>query len=326
MLGALADKTDLLREQQALANEAFEEATSLQNEFNVKNESAAALIEKRRKVMDQAMTDMGEKLFPLWSEAIGLSGHLLQALSSILGVGSRYIWTIVSLTATIVAYNAVRRLQIFYSREHRAAMVRELATMTSSTAATKLLAAAKLLLAGNVRAAGAAFKMFWVSVGPLGWIVTVVGGIATAFSLFNSRVRETGKSIKDLNDINKAGSDAYIEEKTHLERLLETARDKNASDQQRLKAIEDLKNALPDGIKLINEETIANGEAAKSIEKYCEAIRLRAKIEAGFDRLKEIEKEEQAARDDGSASLCQWKRLEPDFRRNEIFLQEHYET
>ena len=113
VLGALADKTDLLREQQALANEAFEEATSLQNEFNVKNESAAALIEKRRKVMDQAMTDMGEKLFPLWSEAIGLSGHLLQALSSILGVGSRYIWTLVSLTATIVAYNAVRKLQIF---------------------------------------------------------------------------------------------------------------------------------------------------------------------------------------------------------------------
>lgn len=301
VLGALADKTDLLREQQALANEAFEEATSLQNEFNVKNKSAAALIEKRRKVMDQAMTDMGEKLFPLWSEAIGLSGHLLQALSSILGVGSRYIWTIVSLTATIVAYNAVRKLQIFYSREHRAAMVRELATMTSCTAATKLLAAAKLLLAGNVRAAGTAFKMFWASVGPLGWIVTIVGGIATAFSLFNSRVRETGKSIKDLNDINKAGSDAYIEEKTHLERLLETARDKNASDQQRLKAIEDLKNALPDGIKLINEETIANGEAAKSIEKYCEAIRLRAKIEAGFDRLKELEKEEQAALDDGSA-------------------------
>ena len=301
VLGALADKTDLLREQQALANEAFEEATSLQNEFNVKNESAAAIMEKRRKVMDQAMTDMGEKLFPLWSDAIGLSGHLLQALSSILGVGSRYIWTIVSLTATIVAYNAVRKLQIFYSREHRAAMVRELATMTSSTAATKLLAAAKLLLAGNVRAAGTAFKMFWASVGPLGWIVTIVGGIATAFSLFNSRVRETGKSIKDLNDINKAGSDAYIEEKTHLERLLETARDKNASDQQRLKAIEDLKNALPDGIKLINEETIANGEAAKSIEKYCEAIRLRAKIEAGFDRLKELEKEEQAALDDGSA-------------------------
>lgn len=310
VLGALADKTDLLREQQALANEAFEEATSLQNEFNVKNESAAALIEKRRKVMDQAMTDMGEKLFPLWSEAIGLSGHLLQALSSILGVGSRYIWTIVSLTATIVAYNAVRKLQIFYSREHRAAMVRELATMTSSTAATKLLAAAKLLLAGNVRAAGTAFKMFWASVGSLGWIVTIVGGIATAFSLFNSRVRETGKSIKDLNDINKAGSDAYIEEKTHLERLLETARDKNASDQQRLKAIEDLKNALPDGIKLINEETIANGEAAKSIEKYCEAIRLRAKIEAGFDRLKEIEKEAQAARDDGSAGkVTFWQKV-----------------
>ena len=318
VLGALADKTDLLREQQALANEAFEEATSLQNEFNVKNESAAALIEKRRKVMDQAMTDMGEKLFPLWSEAIGLSGHLLQALSSILGVGSRYIWTIVSLTATIVAYNAVRKLQIFYSREHRAAMVRELATMTSSTAATKLLAAAKLLLAGNVRAAGTAFKMFWASVGPLSWIVTIVGGIATAFSLFNSRVRETGKSIKDLNDINKAGSDAYIEEKTHLERLLETARDKNVSDQQRLKAIEDLKNALPDGIKLINEETIANGEAAKSIEKYCEAMRLRAKIDAGYERLKEIEKETQAALDDGSAGKTTfWQKakawLDPGF-------------
>jgi TP901 family phage tail tape measure protein len=49
VLGVLSNNTQILREQQKLANEEFEKGTSLQNEFNVKNTNMAANMEKLSK-------------------------------------------------------------------------------------------------------------------------------------------------------------------------------------------------------------------------------------------------------------------------------------
>ncbi len=46
VIGVMANNTKLLREQQALANVEFEKGTSLTNEFNIKNETLAAKLEK----------------------------------------------------------------------------------------------------------------------------------------------------------------------------------------------------------------------------------------------------------------------------------------
>lgn len=48
ILGTLADNTATLRSQQKLANEAFREGTSLTDEFNIKNNNAAARPKNKR--------------------------------------------------------------------------------------------------------------------------------------------------------------------------------------------------------------------------------------------------------------------------------------
>ena len=301
VLGVLADNTDMLRQQQALANEEFAKATSLTEEYNTKNESAAAIVEKRRKVMDRALTDLGEKLFPLWSEVLGLSGNLLQALAAIVEVGSKYSGVIVSLSAAVAAYIVLQKLQVFYSKANRTAMVQEVATLTGATGATKLLAAAKLLLAGNIRAAGTAFKMFFASIGPIGWIATAIGAIGTVLSVVATRSNAAAKAAQDLTEINKKANDSYVEEKVRLEELLRVASDKSVSDKERKKAMEDLQAAMPGGIDLINEETIATGKAKQAVDDYCKSLLLQAKIQAAKDRLVELEKERLNALEDGSA-------------------------
>ena len=56
VLGSLAKHSDELRNQQEISNKAFIEGTSIIDEFNTKNESATAILEKRKKaIVEQAV-------------------------------------------------------------------------------------------------------------------------------------------------------------------------------------------------------------------------------------------------------------------------------
>lgn len=304
VLGALADKIDIVREAQALASEEFAKATSLTEEYNTKNSSAQAVLEKRRKVLDDALITLGERLMPLWSDAIGLSGNFTRALGVLLGWLVQYRSVLLSVGATIGAYIVVQKewitwqkvqvawqkLTAFWSAANSLAIQKEIYTMQGATTSAKLLATAKALLAGNVRAAGVAFKMFIASVGPIGWITLAVGTLGTAFSFASARVGAMSQSTKELAEINKKAGESIAEEKVRLEELLRTASNKTRSDKERRAAIEELQKAMPNGIDLINEETIANGQATAAVEAHCQSLLLLAKIQAGKDKLVEIEK------------------------------------
>lgn len=74
--------------------------------------------------------------------------------------------------------------------------MREALVMKEGTASTKLMAAAQLLLAGNLRAAGLAFKGFFVSMGPIGWATLAMSGLASAIALFLQPDQRSGKISK----------------------------------------------------------------------------------------------------------------------------------
>lgn len=295
VLGVLADNTALLRDQQALSNTEFAKATSLTEEYNTKNESAAAIAEKRRKNMQQAAAEMGEKLFPIWSQALGLGGNLMRALGAILGVVAKYSGVIITLTAAIVAYNVVKRLQVFWSAAHRAEMVAELSTMTAATAGTKLLAAAKLLLVGNLRAAGAAFKMFWTSIGPVGWAVTAIAGLASVLGIVKANTNSATSAQRTYNDVKKRAGEIEDEHGVNLvgkaeklRQLMRVVEAETTSENRRAEAIGELQRLMPDGIELINQETIASGKAAAAVKAHTDQLILQATIKAALQKKEEL--------------------------------------
>lgn len=295
VLGTLADNTALLREQQALSDVEFAKATSLTEEFNTKNESAAAIVEKHRKAAQQAMADLGEKLFPLWSQALGLSGGLLRILGAVLGVVAKYSGVIITLTVAIVAYNVVEKARLFWSQANRAAMVQEVATMAGATAGTKLLAAAKLLLVGNLKAAGTAFKMFWASIGPVGWAVTAIAGLVAAFQLVRKATEGATTQQRVYNDVQKRAADIEDEHGVNLvgkaekiKQLMRVVEDETTAENKRITAVKELQSLIPNGVNLINQETIANGKAAEAVKAYTDQLILQATVKAALQKRQEL--------------------------------------
>ncbi len=65
VLAVLAGNTGLLRQQQEYANSEFRRGVSLTNEFNIKNQTAQANLEKAIKHFKAMAVELGEKLVPV---------------------------------------------------------------------------------------------------------------------------------------------------------------------------------------------------------------------------------------------------------------------
>ena len=84
VLGTLANNTDKLRTQQDLANKSMLEGTSVINEFNIKNNTAQATLEKARKNLQNISVELGQKLMPLMSMGTNIANYFLKGLNAIL--------------------------------------------------------------------------------------------------------------------------------------------------------------------------------------------------------------------------------------------------
>ncbi|WP_281671600.1 phage tail tape measure protein [Rikenella microfusus] len=206
VIGALAGNVDMLRQQQALANAEFAKATSLTEEYNTKNDSAQAEIEKRRKAIDQIIAALGEKLMPLWSNILGLTASGLDILKALVGTLIEYRGVILSAVAAGTAYIGIQKLRNFYSKANRLAILEEVvAIKTGTLAAAKAttgayaLAAAKALVTLQFRAAATAAKAFFVSLGPIGWAITAISVLIPLISGAKRAIDAASESSERLS-------------------------------------------------------------------------------------------------------------------------------
>ncbi len=196
ILGTLSKNVNELRSQQQLANQAFEEGISLDNEFETKNTSLTAQMEKRKKAILENVVAMGQELMPISKLAISAAEKGADWLLQLLKLGMQLKGAIIALAAVYAAYNisvktanTIAKLKLFWSKANRAAMEEEVLALKANTAAVSelnkkdlLLMATKNLLAGNIKVAGTALKMFGkavsASLGPVGWFVIGIEAVA----------------------------------------------------------------------------------------------------------------------------------------------------
>ena len=100
---ALADNTDFLRQQVELSSKAFAEATSVTEEYNVKNENAAALAERIGNVWREAFVNSGAvpAITEILRSILNLSKYLTGTSKSVAALKT-------ALTAIAVAMTAVK--------------------------------------------------------------------------------------------------------------------------------------------------------------------------------------------------------------------------
>lgn len=82
VMSLLANQTDLVREKQDLASRAMKEATSLTNEFNIKNNNEAAQLAKTQKEWEKMKVTVGEQFMPLVGDGIKVLIPLLKGLTT----------------------------------------------------------------------------------------------------------------------------------------------------------------------------------------------------------------------------------------------------
>lgn len=326
-LGTLASNTQKLREQQALANDEFAKGTSVLNEYETKNNSAQAQLEKAQKSFQKRLVELGESLQPLMTYTTTGFATAVKALTGVVKVFKEYKDIIVSAAIAVGAYVVVAKAYALWTTRattgtllHTAALKARIIWEKATVAAMQLHLAMSALLTGSLKTARVAMLAFAKAtlLSPAGIIVALTA-IIYAVTKLGKSYDAAARSAKDMSDVTVKAGDSYMSEKVKLEQLLKIASDKTASDQARKKAIKELQAAIPNGIDLINEETIATGKAKKAVDDYCDSLMLQAKLEAAKEKLIEIEKERLKALENGErTNVSSWQFIKAIFTTNTL--------
>lgn len=303
VLGALANNVEMLKEQQSLANEAFQEGTSLTDEFNTKNESATAVLEKTKKALEEQWVELGQKLTPALNAATSATTGIVSIVNQAIAIGIKYKAVIIAITAAYALMNLASaakivydKLRHFYSAQNRADLLMEASLLQGCTKATMLQCAAQNLLAGNVIGATKAFKALGKAMlaNPLGLIAAAIGALAGGIGTLVSRSREATKELRELNKRTVDTTSSFVKaqaeidkERKSLEELKDAATSAAEGSDERKRAIDKINELYGDYLPNLLTEKTSNEEletALKNVNTQLEQkIKLQARENAEMD-------------------------------------------
>ncbi|MFR7877025.1 MAG: hypothetical protein ACLU4J_11900 [Butyricimonas paravirosa] len=123
----MANNTEVLRAQQRLANEAFDEGISLTNEFEVKNSNLAAQRAKAKKDLDERIKQLGEKLYPLMTHGMSLIKLTVSTLEVLVDLITKHGGKLLWLTGVLGTYWAVQKSVIAWRKIEEALITKAIA-------------------------------------------------------------------------------------------------------------------------------------------------------------------------------------------------------
>ncbi len=183
VLGVLANNTEVLRAQQRLANEAFDEGISLTNEFEVKNSNLAAQRAKAKKDLDERIKQLGEKLYPLMTHGMSLMRLTVSTLELLVDLITKHGGKILWLTGVLCTYWTVQKGVVAWRRIEETLITKAIALGMAEANGVKVMTAAKVVFVGAVKKATVAMKAFLLSLvtNPVGIITLSILSLGTAF-------------------------------------------------------------------------------------------------------------------------------------------------
>ena len=179
VLTSMAAKLTELKEAQDLAAKAYEEGTSIINEFDNANSSAAAKLEQEEKKLNDVKVALGQELMPIIAGSISLGTTVLKIITKLIKFANDYKLVILALTTTIG----------YYTVAAKAAAIKT-ALFTAATNAARI--------------ATFAFNVV-VKANPIG---LMVGALATAVAWLTTYTQKTKEARKAQEELNKASLNA----------------------------------------------------------------------------------------------------------------------
>ncbi len=299
-LSTLATNIDMVRSQQSAANKAFSEATSIDKEFAVQNNTVMASMDKAKKNIKEIAVELGQKLQPVMRLVISSTTVAVKALSVIVDTFFKYRKVIIVAVSAITSYYIASKLAVAMQAMHNAAVKTGTFLQTAYTAAVHLGKSAMLLLTGNIKGATAAFRAFSTAIkaNPVGLLVagvtSLVGVLGNLVSRYNDNIRkmreqreEMEKLKHECTDYASKAADAYSAEILKLQTLYKAATDEARSREERIRAAKQLQALYPDIFAKYSAEEIMLRKAESAYNDLSKAIIRKAEAQAAAELYKE---------------------------------------
>lgn len=265
VLTTMSNKVDDIRKYQNLANEAYEEGTSVINEFNVQNNTVQAGIDKAAKGFREVSVELGEKLLPVAKLGISTGSLAVKALSALVDIVTKYGVTLATLTVAITALVIAKQKDVIVS---------------------------KLQVLWNEKVVVTCKKLWATLVANPYLAVAAAVGVLIALLVDLARKQDdVSEGQKALNDIRKQAAERMVEEQQKTERLIEAAKDENISLKERKAVCEQLNKIIPNFNAQIDESTGKFNASTEALKKYNDELMRKYELEGAKDMLAEIGKE-----------------------------------
>ena len=329
VLTVLADKLDDVKTAQQLANDAYEEGTSVINEFNTQNESVQAQLDKAGKKFLDLSIELGQKLYPAARYCISAASLGVRSLSTLVDFVKDYWRILIVLTAAIVTYTAVSKAKLIADKAQMAwlniMILREKAHLVLvglKTSALKTMAIVQMALTREIKLTTAA-QMLWNKVllaNPITAVIAVVAGLTAAIVTLSKETSTAEQAQRDYNDAVTDANKQASEEEASIMRLVSAIQSNTSAESDRKAALEKLNGKLMrEHLGNITEEAVRTGQATRQIQSYIDMMKKKIVIDGLQKKLaesiaKQAEDEDllgEADSDNRSYWKRFWDRLNP---------------
>lgn len=286
-LSTLANKIEKVRWQQQEANKAFEEGTSIANEFEVQNTTVQAGLEKARKGFTEVAVALGKELLPVMRYCISGTSMMMRTLLTLIQFIKEYRGLLTVLAMSVVAYTVAIKAAAISTAAHTAALEIQNVTLKGLRATYLLMITALQLFRGNTVRATAAFRLFNMTLktSPIGLVVAAITAGITALAVYSGRTREVVNAEKELNSIRKDAIKEMTEEKGKIDLLIKAASDETVSMSNRLHAVNELNRIIPNYNAQIDATTGKYKASKEALDEYLESLRKKYEIEGAKKKL-----------------------------------------
>lgn len=310
VLTAVADKLGDVQRLQGLANNAYDEAISIQNEFNVQNTTVQAGLDKARKAALDMRIELGEKLQPVAAHMVNTTTLFLRALSSTIDFVKRNTSAVITLTAMIAAYTVAVKASVIWTKAKSAALVVANNVTKAYNATLKALHAAQILvqlgmakMQGNVARQSSLMLDLRKYIGGVktayglmvAAVVGVVVAVGSAIKKYIEKRKETQRlreeqeryrnALDAIDEAEKKAQASYMLEKKRIDLLVATVRDSTKSLDERRSAIAKLQSVAPNYHATLTNEGVLTEKNTEAIYNYLVALKKRAVAEALYQKL-----------------------------------------
>lgn len=234
-LTMLAGKIDEVRAQQAAANQAFVEGSSVTKEFNVQNNTVQAGLEKAKKRFNEMAVELGQKLAPAMKYAITSSAAMMKALSATVSFVSEHKKAIANLAVVITALTIATKASAIATAYHTAmtklaaagtalwngVLVVGTTIQKTYTYVLGLAKVAQIAFTEGLTAARIAFAALntVMKMNPFGLILTAVTAVTLAIINLTGKTDEYTKSVGEAINTARGYDKELIKEQHDLDVL-----------------------------------------------------------------------------------------------------------